>query len=82
MTDGVYRQDFIERIAGELDPRRLLAGSFAPYFDLRYERRRVVSARLPPRPEPSSRGATPNDSSPYRTEPAEQLEHRRHGTRQ
>jgi predicted TIM-barrel fold metal-dependent hydrolase len=48
MTDGVYRQDFIERIAGELDPRRLLAGSFAPYFDLGYERRRVVSARLPP----------------------------------
>jgi predicted TIM-barrel fold metal-dependent hydrolase len=48
MTDGVYRQDFIERIAGELDPRRLLAGSFAPYFDLGYERRRVVSARLTP----------------------------------
>lgn len=46
MTDGVYRQDFIERLAGELDPRRLLAGSFAPYFDLGYERRRVVSARL------------------------------------
>jgi len=46
MTDGVYRQDFIERLAGDLDPRRLLAGSFAPYFDLGYERRRVLSARL------------------------------------
>ena len=48
MTDGVYRQDFIERLAGELDPSRLLAGSFAPYFDLGYERRRVVNARLTP----------------------------------
>jgi predicted TIM-barrel fold metal-dependent hydrolase len=48
MTDGVYRQDFIERLAGELDPHRLLAGSFAPYFDLGYERRRVVNARLAP----------------------------------
>ena len=48
MTDGVYRQDFIERLAGDLDPRRLLAGSFAPYFDLGYERRRVVNARLTP----------------------------------
>jgi predicted TIM-barrel fold metal-dependent hydrolase len=46
MTDGVYRQDFIERLAGDLDSRRLLAGSFAPYFDLGYERRRVVNARL------------------------------------
>ena len=46
MTDGVYRQDFIERLAGEPRSPRLLAGSFAPYFDLGYERRRVVNARL------------------------------------
>ena len=48
MTDGVYRQAFIERLAEDLDPRRLLAGSFAPYFDLGYERRRVLSAHLAP----------------------------------
>jgi predicted TIM-barrel fold metal-dependent hydrolase len=48
MTDGVYRQDFIERLAEDLDPHRLLAGSFAPYFDLGYERRRVLSACLTP----------------------------------
>jgi predicted TIM-barrel fold metal-dependent hydrolase len=48
MTDGVYRQDFIERLARDLDPHRLIAGSFAPYFELGYERRRVVNASLAP----------------------------------
>lgn len=48
MTNGEYRQDFIERLATDLDPTRVLAGSFAPYFDMDYERRRVASARIQP----------------------------------
>ncbi len=46
LTNGEYRQDFIERLARDLDPRRLMFASFSPYFDVRYERRRVTSARL------------------------------------
>ena len=45
-TNGEYRQDFIERLARDLDATRLLYCSFSPYFDLRYERRRVSNARL------------------------------------
>lgn len=45
-TNGEYRQDFIERLAGDLDPARLLYCSFSPYFDLRYERHRVANAHL------------------------------------
>lgn len=48
MTNGVYRQDFIERLARDFDPSRVLYASFSPYFDLTYERRRVESARLEP----------------------------------
>ena len=48
MTNGEYRQDFIEQLAADLDPARVLAASFAPYFDMDYERRRVASARIEP----------------------------------
>ncbi|MEJ7798889.1 MAG: amidohydrolase family protein [Ilumatobacter sp.] len=48
LTNGEYRQDFIEQLAADLDPTRVLAGSFAPYFDMDYERRRVSSARIEP----------------------------------
>jgi uncharacterized protein len=45
-TNGEYRQDFIERLAGDLDPSRVLYASFAPVFDARFELRRVRSARM------------------------------------
>jgi predicted TIM-barrel fold metal-dependent hydrolase len=46
MTNGEYRQDFIERLADELDPRRVLFASFAPVFDPAFEVDRIRSARL------------------------------------
>lgn len=48
MTNGEYRQDFIERLSSDFDPSRVLAASFAPYFDMDYERRRVSNARIDP----------------------------------
>jgi len=48
LTNGEYRQDFIERLASELDPQRVLYASFAPVFDARFERARIRSARLLP----------------------------------
>ena len=48
MTNGEYRQDFIERLARDLDPRRVLMATFAPYFDQAYEVARVASADLEP----------------------------------
>ena len=48
MTNGEYRQDFIERLASEFDYRRVLYASFAPAFDPAFERRRVRSARTTP----------------------------------
>lgn len=45
-TNGEYRQDFIERLAGELDPARVLYASFAPTFDAAFEIARIRSARL------------------------------------
>jgi len=48
MTNGEYRQDFIERLARDLDATRVLYASFSPYFDLQYERSRVANARLDP----------------------------------
>jgi predicted TIM-barrel fold metal-dependent hydrolase len=47
MTNGEYRQDFIERLASELDPARVLFASFAPVFDAAFEVARIRSARLP-----------------------------------
>jgi predicted TIM-barrel fold metal-dependent hydrolase len=46
MTNGEYRQDFIERLARDLDPNRVLFASFTPYFDQGYELARVRSAAL------------------------------------
>lgn len=46
MTNGEYRQDFIERLASEFDYRRVLYASFAPTFDARFEQKRVRSAHM------------------------------------
>lgn len=46
MTNGEYRQDFIERLASEFDADRVLWGSFAPLFDQQFELRRIRSARM------------------------------------
>lgn len=48
MTNGEYRQDFIERLANELDASRVLFATFAPTFDRGYETKRIASARLSP----------------------------------
>ena len=45
-TNGEYRQDFIERLAGDLDPQRVLYASFAPDFSAEFELRRIRSARM------------------------------------
>lgn len=39
-------QDFIERLANELDASRVLFATFAPTFDRGYETKRIESARL------------------------------------
>lgn len=59
MTNGEYRQDFIERLAGQFDASRVFAASFAPYFDLGYERRRVANARI----EPDARALVEGDNA-------------------
>jgi predicted TIM-barrel fold metal-dependent hydrolase len=46
MTNGEYRQDFIERLATEFEVHRVLWGSFAPTFDQRFELRRIRSASM------------------------------------
>jgi predicted TIM-barrel fold metal-dependent hydrolase len=46
MTNGEYRQDFIERLATEFDSARVLYASFAPAFDPAFERARIRSARI------------------------------------
>lgn len=48
LTNGEYRQDFIERLAADLDPARVLYASFAPAFDAAFEQARIRSARLTP----------------------------------
>jgi predicted TIM-barrel fold metal-dependent hydrolase len=45
-TNGEYRQDFIERLANDLDPGRVMFASMTPVFDQDYELRRVRSARM------------------------------------
>ena len=44
-TAGVYRQDFIEETLEALGGERVLFGSGAPYFDQRYETRRVLMVK-------------------------------------
>ena len=48
MTNGEYRQDFIERLGSEFDATRVLYASFAPLFDPAFERDRIRAARLSP----------------------------------
>ncbi|HWO70028.1 MAG TPA: amidohydrolase family protein [Actinomycetota bacterium] len=45
LTNGEYRQDFIERLAAA-DPERVLYGSMAPVFDPDFEWKRLSSARM------------------------------------
>jgi uncharacterized protein len=46
MTNGTYRQDFIERLASDLSPERMLYASCAPVFDPIFERKRIRSATM------------------------------------
>lgn len=46
LTNGEYRQDFIERLTRDLDSSRVLYASMAPTFDPRFELRRIRSAAL------------------------------------
>jgi hypothetical protein len=45
-TAGIYRQDFIEETIEEFGGERVLFGSGAPYFDQRYEVKRVLLAKV------------------------------------
>lgn len=45
-TAGIYRQDFIEETIEEFGGERLLFGSGAPYFDQRYEIKRIHLAKV------------------------------------
>lgn len=48
LSNGEYRQDFLERIVRELGPERLLFGSFAPYYDAGFEVARIRNAKFEP----------------------------------
>jgi predicted TIM-barrel fold metal-dependent hydrolase len=45
-TSGVYRQDFLEDVATQLGPERVLYGSNSPFMDMRLEVQRVRWANL------------------------------------
>ena len=47
MTNGEYRQDYIERLTRDLDPHRVLFASYAPYYDQSFELKRMRNARMP-----------------------------------
>jgi predicted TIM-barrel fold metal-dependent hydrolase len=46
-TSGVYRQDFIEDVARDIGPQRVLFGSSAPRMDIRLEVERIRWAKVP-----------------------------------
>jgi predicted TIM-barrel fold metal-dependent hydrolase len=46
-TSGVYRQDFLEDVARDIGPRRILFGSSAPRMDIRLEVERIRWAKVP-----------------------------------
>jgi predicted TIM-barrel fold metal-dependent hydrolase len=45
-TAGVYRQDFIEETVEAFGGNRVLFASGAPYFDQRYEIKRIILAKV------------------------------------
>jgi predicted TIM-barrel fold metal-dependent hydrolase len=45
-TAGIYRQDFIEETIAEFGGERVLFGSGSPYFDQRYEIKRIYLAKV------------------------------------
>jgi len=45
-TSGVYRQDFLEDVATQIGPERVLFGSNSPFMDIRLEVERVRWANL------------------------------------
>ena len=45
-TTGMYREDFLERVAATFGAERLLFASGAPIFSMAYERRRVDLAHF------------------------------------
>lgn len=45
LSNGEYRQDFLERIPRELGPERLMFASFAPYFEQPFEVARIRNIR-------------------------------------
>lgn len=45
-TAGVYRQDFIEETVAEFGGERVLFGSGSPYFDQRFEIKRIQVAKV------------------------------------
>jgi predicted TIM-barrel fold metal-dependent hydrolase len=46
-TSGVYRQDFLEDVARDLGPERVMFGSNAPRMDIRLEIARIRWAKVP-----------------------------------
>jgi uncharacterized protein len=46
LTNGEYRQDYLERLVRDLDPGRLLFASFTPYYEQGFELRRVHSMQV------------------------------------
>lgn len=46
MSDGEYRQDYLERIVNELGAERLLFASAAPRYDQRFEFERIANVTL------------------------------------
>jgi uncharacterized protein len=46
-TSGVYRQDFLEDVARDVGPERVMFGSNSPLMDMRLEIERVRWADLP-----------------------------------
>ncbi len=45
-TSGIYREDFIEEMAGKIGAKRLIFGSGSPVFDARFELQRVTRAHI------------------------------------
>jgi predicted TIM-barrel fold metal-dependent hydrolase len=48
LTNGEYRQDYLERLVRDIDSHRLLFASFAPYYERGFELRRVDSMDVGP----------------------------------